>query len=437
MLDRQRNSPTFNAHKQNVEENMHHYDIRNARTVHLLFLLACFGSNDAFVSQNGISNRRRHPIEYLHLPSFGASASCGTSKSALFLFGRKGKTSKEKYTVYGKVNGKRKTKQKKKTEAKIVEKYNIYGKRPPASPDDIDPYPLKTSKKKRIPQTENFFRSLDADSDGFVSRNDFAGMSQFENKVFEYLDSDDDGLLSLEDFAALTVLDTNNDGYIDKDEFAKIAINLESKQSLNELEFIGNELEEIEETIEELGPLERQNFRLQGFDPYILVAVLTAGESFDVVQSYKPEWGQLAEVKSIADVTPQDWYMELLLAIGCASTLFGIYAAVTFSLTILYGRTAIGLKRDEAFYEFLDTTGLQRFRGFKAFSSSLGLFCIIVFLELVEKTPAVFRIPVGIVAALFLVFARDEYNFIMDSAGPIFAAQEAELEEDDSDDGEK
>lgn len=78
------------------------------------------------------------------------------------------------------------------------------------------------------------------------------------------------------------------------------------------------------------------------------------------------------------------------------------------------------------------TTNFWIPRGSSAFgASSLGFFCIIVFLELVEKTHAVFRIPVGIAAAMFLVFCRYEYNFIIDSAAPIFAPPEAEEEDDE------
>ena len=414
---------------------MSSYDLRKARTVHLLLFLASIGSNDAFVTQDTVQRRSscsaatRIPTQRCRsleqLPSLRASAPFGT---ALFFLNRKGQNIQEKYTVYGKVNDKKSAKKKKKkNEPKIVEKYNIYGKRPPPPDDNVRPLLQVSKKQKKISTTENFFRSLDSDNDGMVSRKDFAGMSTFENRVFDFLDSDDDGLLSFEDFAALAALDTNKDGFIDKEEFAKVS----NTKPLDEIAFIGKELEDIEETIEELGPLERQSFRMQGFDPYILVAVLTAGESFDVVTTYKPEWERLAEVTSLADLTLQDWYMQLLLIVGAASTLSGAYAAVTFSLTILYGKTAIGLGKDEAYYEFLDTTGLQRFRGFKAFSSSLGLFCLIVFLELVEKTPAVFRIPVGIAAAAFLVFCRYEYNFIIDSAGPIFAPTAEEYDDDD------
>ena len=283
------------------------------------------------------------------------------------------------------------------------EQYTIYGKRPPSPPDGKVRRLLNVGRRKKSRSiSDALFKKLDTDNSGLLSRDEYAAASSFES------------------------VDANHDGFIDKEELYRLSQS-ESKTSIE------HEIEEIEDSIGQLEPLERQSFRLAGFDPYILVSVLTAGESFDVVSNYHPGWANMAGKTSLSQLTTEDVYTQVLLCIGAASTLLGSYAAVTFALTVLYGKTAIGLDKDEAYYAYLDTTGLQRFRAFKAFTASLGLFCVIVFLELVEKTPSVLRLPVALICMAFLYFGRSEYKFIIDSAGPIFAPNATAAVSEDND----
>ena len=263
--------------------------------------------------------------------------------------------------------------------------------------------------------------------------------------VFETLDSDHDGMLSRDELSTelvgengFNILDENNDGFIDKKEFEEAL--LSSKNGAKEIDQTSNDsgvAKMLENTMSELEPLERQSFRMEGFDPYILVSVLTAGESFDVINSNVANWNDLAMKTSFLQLTQEDWFSLVLLATAAASTLMGAYAAVTFSLTVLYGKTALGLDKDEAYYEFLDETGLQRFRGFQAFTWSLGLFCVIVFLKLFQKSPSVVRPEIAGLALYLLYLGRKEYNFIISKAGPIFAPKSvAKLASEDDDNNE-
>ncbi|VEU40129.1 unnamed protein product [Pseudo-nitzschia multistriata] len=210
------------------------------------------------------------------------------------------------------------------------------------------------------------------------------------------------------------LFDADGDGTISEDEFDRAA-------ALSALGEKDDSSDKVARYLGELEPLERQEMRLDGFDPYILVSVLTAESSFDVINDYQSEWNEILSKTSLASLTPEDWIVSLLLLTAGTSTFIGIYAAVIFSLTVLYGRTALGMSRDDEYFVFLDNTGLQRFRGFQAFSLSLALFCVLVVLELFEKSPTFLWPPIALASAFFLYVGKSEYTFITEAAAPMFA----------------
>ena len=378
------------------------------RWMHLVVLVVFVLSINALVPQNGIgigSERVSNPHRdrSFLVPSIRTPIlPHGRQDSALFWGWNREKS--RGYNIYGEKSAQRTSAQNRKP--KIVEKYNIYGKRPPP-PLDGKVRPLLNIKKRKEQKNSESVAS-EVDDEKWSEMID-------ANKGFTAQELNGRPLLNMKK--------KQHQEHVYDNSFETMDINGDEKSPddvMSNMASIGNEVVAIEESIEQLAPLERQSFRLQGFDPYILVSVLIAGESFDVVSSYHPDWEFMANKVSLDMLTQQDVYTEILLVIGAASTLLGAYSAVTFSLTVLYGKTALGLEKDEAYYEFLDNTGLQRLRAFLAFTFSLGLFCVIVFLELLEKTPAVFRLPIALVAAAFLYFGRSEYRFITDMAAPIF-----------------
>ena len=78
------------------------------------------------------------------------------------------------------------------------------------------------------------------------------------------------------------------------------------------------------------------------------------------------------------------------------------------------------MEQDEKYHAFLDRTRMQRHRGFHAFTISLLLFCAVVIIEILQKSPSVLHIPIAVAAAFFLVIGSEEYTFITDAATPIF-----------------
>lgn len=380
----------------------------------------------------------------------------------------------EKYNIYGKIKDNH--------SSKLGENYYVKGKK--TIPLDGMNRPLleidkvrKSRSLKRVQATilrgikwntfDSIFNEIDKDGDGKLSKKEILDFSRLSHRarrlgiqgikgktldsIFNEIDKDGDGKLSKEellDFSNRSIewedfgrpmeetttsenqfvfLDVNGDGFIDRDEFERYSqAERERRNDINGKKTsnpgsIEEGIEVIEESLEQLAPLERQGFRLEGFSPYVLVSVLTAGECFGVISEYQPDWESLAATTSFAQLTPEDWSTLVLLIIGATSTLMSIYSTVVFSLTVLYGKTAIGLDKDESYYEFLDNTGLQRFRAFKAFTFSLGLFCVIVSLETFLKSPSIVRIPIALATGGFLYFGWKEYNFIIEAAAPIFA----------------
>jgi hypothetical protein len=98
-----------------------------------------------------------------------------------------------------------------------------------------------------------------------------------------------------------------------------------------ECTIIDDELEEDLRKLGDLEPLERQLIRLEGLEPYVLVSVLTATASYSTITS------ENFVVDGVID-----WTGAGLLASALGSTLCGLYSTIIFSLSILYGKTALG-----------------------------------------------------------------------------------------------
>ena len=102
-------------------------------------------------------------------------------------------------------------------------------------------------------------------------------------------------------------------------------------RNAGECTIIDDELEEELKKLGDLEPLERQLIRLEGLEPYVLVSVLTATASYSTITSEE----------FIVDGVV-DWTGAGLLASALGSTLCGLYSTIIFSLSILYGKTALG-----------------------------------------------------------------------------------------------
>jgi hypothetical protein len=105
-----------------------------------------------------------------------------------------------------------------------------------------------------------------------------------------------------------------------------------------------------------------------------------------------------------------------MLTTSALSALCGLYSTIVFSLCVLYGKTALGMRKDDMFEYFTKTTGKQRIRGFQAFSMSLQCFAGAVALTIVDDMGWPAAIAAG--AAFFVIY--DDLHSIIRAAGPIF-----------------
>ena len=189
--------------------------------------------------------------------------------------------------------------------------------------------------------------------------------------------------------------------------------------------------EEIDSILGELEPLERQEMRLEGFEPYILVSVLTAEGSFGMISEMNNvEWEDIGEVLQQGDgalwdaILGLDWLSVATLFSAAFSTIAGIYATTIFSLSMLYGKTALGLGRDSEYFAFMDATGLQRYKAFQAFSLALLSFCTSVLLLVALRAPPIFRMPLAIGSIAILFLGYQEYQGVVEAARPIFLPEQ-------------
>ena len=164
---------------------------------------------------------------------------------------------------------------------------------------------------------------------------------------------------------------------------------------------------------EPLIDIEREKTKMESFECYILVSVLTATASFSTLQDFTP-----------LDDNGASMYCQVLLIItqiiAGLSTICGLYATVVFSLTVLYAKSAIGLNRDATYSYFLKETGMARVRGFRAFSISLLAFAVEAALVTFLRLPAFARFPVLFVTVGILRLLGNDWLLIVDKAGVIY-----------------
>lgn len=98
------------------------------------------------------------------------------------------------------------------------------------------------------------------------------------------------------------------------------------------------------------------------------------------------------------------------------SAILGLYSTIIFSLTILYGKAALGGERDLEYEKFLRRTVRPRVHGARCFTLSLGLFMVEAFLVLIERTyhrPWFLCVFGTTVAALFYLYRDWRLTFRM------------------------
>ncbi len=124
---------------------------------------------------------------------------------------------------------------------------------------------------------------------------------------------------------SLNAIDVDRDGTISREEFERAVETLEGRlntsgQPVSDTDEIVGELEE---TLGDLEPLERQELRLGGFEPYILVSVLTAQASFEEISGITISWNDVFETSSWVDLAGKNWYSIGVLFSAAGATITG------------------------------------------------------------------------------------------------------------------
>ena len=99
----------------------------------------------------------------------------------------------------------------------------------------------------------------------------------------------------------------------------------------------------------------------------------------------------------------------------------------------MYGRTALGMERDDALEIFFAGTGLQRYHGFKTFVGSLYAMMILLIVSITSKVsdrPIVHLAALALTARL-MYYVYVDTQTIMEKAGIIFAPPSALSNEND------
>lgn len=170
--------------------------------------------------------------------------------------------------------------------------------------------------------------------------------------------------------------------------------------------------------------LGRQELRLGGFEPYVFVSVLSAQASYGELGLVVVNWDKIVGISSYSELLEDDWFKLGVLIAAAGSTVAGLYSSVVFSLTILYGKTALGMDRDEEYFQFIERTGMQRYRAFRAFTWSLFLFLLSVVFEVSMKVGRTAKLPCLFFSTAMLYYLKTEYESIMTAAAPMFAPRE-------------
>lgn len=85
-----------------------------------------------------------------------------------------------------------------------------------------------------------------------------------------------------------------------------------------------------------------------------------------------------------------------------------------------YGLTAIGMRRDDRYDDFMKNTQQYRMKGFRAFMTSLSMFMFQLVFVATSKIPPNAQIPFFIVASVLTFYFWQDWKAIVDTATPIF-----------------
>jgi len=164
--------------------------------------------------------------------------------------------------------------------------------------------------------------------------------------------------------------------------------------------------------------IERACIRLDGLEVYAVVAALTISTSIGVIDLYvSPSWTEMYANGMVIT------FICKLVFLACTyvGSLLGLYATLVFSLTVMYGKTAMGMYKEDAFGDFYHNTMKQRIRGFKAFLFSIYAFLIQIVLLMSAMCPQEMQLVSVLFGCLSVSMIYKDTEDIVSKAGIIYA----------------
>mmetsp|Transcript_20786 Transcript_20786/g.51547 ORF Transcript_20786/g.51547 Transcript_20786/m.51547 type:complete len:388 (+) Transcript_20786:238-1401(+) len=125
------------------------------------------------------------------------------------------------------------------------------------------------------------------------------------------------------------------------------------------------------ESTDGMQALDRACVRLDGIEVYAIVSALTCATAINCFDNYNPTpLSVIVQERAVFTLLSEMFYYLS----GALGMMTGLHATLIFSLVTMYGRTALGIDRDDAFNDFFANTGPARFNGFWSFKLSLYCF---------------------------------------------------------------
>jgi len=188
-----------------------------------------------------------------------------------------------------------------------------------------------------------------------------------------------------------------------------------------------------DESADGLQELDRACVRLDGIEVYAIVSALTCATAINCFDNYDPTpLSVILRERAVFTVLAELVYY----CSGAVGMMTGLHATLIFSLVTMYGRTAVGIDRDDAFNSFFANTGPQRFNGFRSFK--ISLYCFMTQLSFLIGQKFFFEPlrPLVLMLTTYLAYSNIyvDSEQVLSAAGVIYSDPEPPKE--DSDDEE-
>ena len=157
----------------------------------------------------------------------------------------------------------------------------------------------------------------------------------------------------------------------------------------------------------------RQDIRMSAWDEYVLVSILCTSISYNALTSFT------LNPDHVGIIFYENFLRNAIHLVAGIAVLCGLYSTMVFSLSILYGKTALGLERDGEYDAFFQKTAEIRDRAFLAFSLALVFFAILVVLVLSEDLPLVMNFPLGSLLVVVLFAGYQDWKTMVTSGQEI------------------